>query len=189
VRRLVGHAIVTLDGAANFDAVADTIGELRDTPEVLDLFLARCAEEDAMLLGRITYQEWADYWPTSDFKSYADHINSVAKYVVSSTLDSAPWGAHEPASVISGDLAEAVASLKSQPGGTIGVHGSPSLTESLLHAGLLDELRLEIYPVVAGVGARLLNPGRSSKRMHLSDCTATSNGVLIVSYEPLDRAW
>ena len=184
MRKLVSHVIVTLDGAANFDAVVETIGELRDTPEVLDLFLSRCAQEDAMLLGRVTYQEWADYWPTSDFKSYADHINSVPKYVASSTLEAAPWGAHEPATVMNGDLFEAVRALKEQPGGNIGVHGSPTLTESLLQADLVDELRLEIYPVVAGTGERLFHPAPRSKRLRLLDTMATSNGVLIASYGP-----
>jgi len=182
MRKIVAHTILTLDGAAHFDAVADIIGELRGTPEVLDPFFTRCAQEDAMLLGRVTYEEWAQDWPTSDFAAFADHINSVEKYVASTTLTEAPWGDFPPATVLTGDLTSAVAELKVRDGANIGIHGSPTLTEHLLHAGLVDELRLEIYPVVAGSGARLFGGDQPSLRLRLIDARTTSNGVLIASY-------
>ena len=178
----MSHTILTLDGVAVFDAVADTIVELRDTKEVLDDFFARVAEEDAMLLGRVTYGEWAGYWPTSTSEPFAGHINSVPKFVVSSTLEAAPWGGFEDATVVKGDLAEAVAGLKEQPGEKIGVHGSPTLVEGLLQADLLDEMRLEIYPVVAGTGARLFKDGRATKRLQLAESRITSHGVAVLSY-------
>ena len=87
MRKIVSHLILTLDGVAVFDAVVDTIAKLRDTEEVLSDFFARVAEEDAMLLGRVTYQEWADYWPTSAVEPFASHINRVPKYVVSNSLE------------------------------------------------------------------------------------------------------
>jgi dihydrofolate reductase len=182
VRRVVSHTILTLDGVAVFDAVADSIVELRDTKEVLDDFFGRVANEDAMLLGRVTYQEWAEYWPTSTSERFAGHINDVPKFVVSSTLDAAPWGGFEDATVVKGELAEAIADLKEQPGKNIGVHGSPTLVEGLLHADLLDEMRLEIYPVLAGAGARLFRQGRAPKRLHLAESMTTSNGVAILTY-------
>lgn len=184
MRRLVSHLILTLDGVAKFDAVADTIGALRDTDAVLQHFFSRVAEEDAMLMGRTTYQEWAAYWPTSTVQPFADHINRVPKYVASRTLTSAPWDRHGDATVLSGELADEVRRLKALPGGNIGVHGSPTLVEALLHAGVLDELRLEIYPVVAGTGGRLFHEGRGRKDLRLQHSTVTTNGVAILSYGP-----
>ncbi len=182
MRQVISHTILTLDGVAVFDAVADTIVELRNTEEVLDDFFGRVAEEDAMLLGRVTYEEWADYWPTSASEPFASHINSVPKYVISRSLDAAPWGRHEQATVVKGDLADAVNGLKAEPGANIGVHGSPTLVEGLLQADLLDELRVEVYPVVAGTGARLFKDGRSPKRLQLADSRTTSNGVAVLTY-------
>lgn len=184
MRKAIAHLIITLDGVAKFDVVADAIVKLRDTEEVLADFFAKVADEDAMLLGRVTYQEWAGYWPTSTVEPFAGHINNVPKYVVSQSLDSAPWETGGDATLISGDLAEAVASLKQQSGKNIGIHGSPTLVEAMLHADLLDELRLEIYPVVAGSGSRLFQDGRPIKQMQLADSKITSNGVAILTYRP-----
>ena len=85
--------------------------------------------------------------------------------MVSKTLDSAPWGSRGNATLLKGNLADAIATLKRQPGKNIGIHGSPTLVEALLQADLLDELRLEIYPVVAGGGARLFHDGRAIKQL------------------------
>jgi dihydrofolate reductase len=182
MRTVISHNFMTLDGVAAPDAVMDTIVELRDTKEVLDDFFGKVAEEDAMLLGRVTYQEWAEYWPTSTVQPFADHINRVPKYVASRSLERAPWGEHGSATVLGGDLAEAVTALKRQPGKNIGVHGSLTLVETLLHADLLDELRLEIYPVIAGTGARMFNDGRAPKRLRLAESRITGNGVAILTY-------
>jgi len=183
MRKLISHLIMTLDGVVVFDVVADTIMKLRDTEEVLRDFFPKVAQEDTMLLGRITYQEWAGYWPNSTVEPFASHINSVPKYVVSKSLEAVPWGSNGNATLLRGNLAEAIATLKQQPGNNIGIHGSPTLVESLLHAGLLDELRLEIYPVVAGRGARLFNDNRSIKQLQLADSKITRNGVVILTYQ------
>jgi dihydrofolate reductase len=183
VRKVISHTIITLDGVAIFDAVSDTIVELRDTEEVLKDFNSRVADEDAMLLGRVTYQEWAEYWPTSTTEPFASHINGVPKYVISRSLDATPWGAFDNATLISGDLTDAVTELKQEPGKNIGVHGSPTLAEGLLHADLVDEMRLEIYPVVAGTGARLFKDGNTPKRLELADSKTTANGVAILTYQ------
>ena len=146
-------------------------------------FNSKVAEEDAMLLGRVTYQEWADYWPTSKTEPFASHINGVPKYVVSRSLDSVPWGTTDNAALLGGDLAEAVTELKGQPGRNIGVHGSPTLVEGLLHADLLDEMRLEIYPVVAGTARA--SSRRGTRRNGSGSLTRRSrgNGVAILTYE------
>ncbi len=188
MRKAIAHLIITLDGVAVFDAVVDTIVKLRDTEEVLADFFAKVAEEDAMLLGRVTYQEWADYWPNSTNEPFASHINSVPKYVVSKTLEAAPWGPSGNAMLIKGRLADAITTLKQQPGKNIGVHGSPTLVESLLQADLLDELRLEIYPVVAGSGARLFHDGRAIKHLQLADSKITKNGVAILTYKSANNS-
>jgi len=187
MRTVVAHLIMTLDGVVKFDVVTDTIVKLRDTEEVLADFFARVAEEDAMLLGRVTYQEWADYWPTSTVEPFASHINNVPKYVVSKTLDSAQWGARNSATLVKGNLADAITALKRQPGKNIGIHGSPTLVEAMLHADLLDELRLEIYPVVAGSGSRLFQDGRGIKQLQLAASKITRNGVVILTYQPANN--
>src|SRR3712207_4240675 len=91
------------------------------------------AAEDTILLGRVTYQEWAPYWPTSTDEPYASHINTTPKYVVSTTLDKVEWGTWDNVRLIKGNLAEEIARLKQQPGKNIGVSGSPTVVESLLH--------------------------------------------------------
>jgi dihydrofolate reductase len=131
MRKVVSHLILTLDGVAVFDAVVDTIVKLRDTEEVLTDFFAKVAEEDALLLGRVTYQEWADYWPNSKVEPFASHINNVPKYVVSNSLEAAQWGADGKATLLKGRLTDTVMALKRQAGKNIGVHGSPTLIESL----------------------------------------------------------
>jgi dihydrofolate reductase len=91
-------------------------------------------------------------------------------------------GSRGDATLLEGDLADAITALKGRPGRNIGVHGSPTLVESLLHADVLDELRLEIYPVIAGSGARLFREGRPPRRLRLADATTTANGVAILTY-------
>lgn len=183
MRKLVSHLIMTLDGVVQFDAVADAIVRLRDTDEVLADFFGKVAEEDAMVLGRVTYQEWAGYWPSSQVQPFADHINNVAKYVASNTLGNVAWPAGRGSvTLLGGDIVSALTQLKAQPGRNIGIHGSATLVESLLHAGVLDELRLEIYPVIAGTGARVFREMRHPKSLQLADAKTTKNGVIIATY-------
>jgi dihydrofolate reductase len=184
MRKVVAHLIATLDGVVRFDAVMDTIMKERDE-EVLPDFFERVAKEDAMLLGRVTYQEWAAYWPTSTHEPFASHINGVPKYVASRTLDAVSWGDRANATLLPGDLADTIGALKRRPGGNIGIHGSPTLVESMIQADLLDELRLEIFPVVAGSGARLFREQGPIKHLRLLESRTTSNGVVILTYRPL----
>ena len=116
--------------------------ELRGGEQAKDS--SQVADEDAMMLGRTTYEEWADYWPTSTNEPFASHIDTVPKFVVSRSLNAVPWGEHGNATLVGGELADAIADLKQQPGRNIGVHGSLTLVEGLLQADLLDEMRLEI---------------------------------------------
>ncbi len=139
------------------------------------------AAEDTILLGRVTYQEWAAYWPTSIDEPYASHINNTPKVVVSTTLDKVEW---KNSTLIKGNLAEAITRLRQQPGKNIGVAGSPTLVRSLLHNDLLDELTLMIHPVVVGSGKRLFKDGGDLKRLKLVDSKTTRTGVMILTYQP-----
>jgi len=145
---------------------------------------SQIAAEDTVLLGRVTYQGWAAYWPTSDDELYGSHINNTPKYVVSTTLDKVEWGKWDNATLIKGNLAEEIARLKQQPGKNIGVAGSPTLVRSLLQQDLLDELTLLLHPVVVGRGKRLFKEGSDLKRLQLAYSKATSTGVMILTYQP-----
>jgi dihydrofolate reductase len=139
------------------------------------------AATDTVLLGRVTYQEWASYWPTSTDEPFASFINNTPKFVVSTTLDTVEW---QNSTLIKGNLAEVITKLKQQPGKNIGVTGSPTLVRSLLQSDLLDELTLMIHPVVAGRGKRLFKDEDDQKRLKLVDNKTTSTGVAILNFRP-----
>ena len=141
-------------------------------------------EQDAVLLGRVTFTEWAGYWPTSTDEPFASWINSAPKYVASTTLDSVDHWANS--TLITGSLAGFIGQLREQEGGTIGVAGSPSLVRSLIDLGLLDELTLMISPVVAGGGrARLFPDDAALAKFELVEGIPTSSGALIATYRPI----
>jgi dihydrofolate reductase len=178
--------ILTLDGVAKFDAVHAAIMELIDE-QVEGAFSSKIAEEDAMLLGRKTYEEWLRFWPDSDIEPFASHINRVPKYVVSRTLESVSWPTKGRAHLLSGELRDGILALKNLPGRSIGVHGSPTLVGSLIKANVLDLLRLAVFPVVAGRGARLFDEGFPPERFQLVDSLTSRSGVAVLTYKPLGR--
>jgi dihydrofolate reductase len=141
------------------------------------------AESDAMLLGRVTYEQWAAYWPskTAEDAPFADYLNNVPKFVVSTTLDKAEWN---NSTLIQGNLAEELAKLKQQPGKDISISGSATLVRSLLQDELLDELRLMVYPIVVGSGRRLFEDGGDQKPLKLVDAQTFTTGVLYLTYQP-----
>jgi dihydrofolate reductase len=186
-RKLVAQMLVTLDGVAKFDPVIQQAIMGMGDEQVEEYFARKVAEEDAMLLGRKTYEEWVKFWPTSEIEPFASHINRVPKYVVSATLKSVEWPTAGKAHLLGGALREGVSRLKSQSGGTIGVHGSPSLVGSLIRAHLLDSLRLAVFPVVAGSGERLFGEGFAPERMQLVDSLVGKSGVTVLTYQPLGR--
>lgn len=140
-------------------------------------------EQDAVLLGRVTFTEWAGYWPASTDEPFASYINSTQKYVASTTLGSvSQW---QNSTLIRGSVADFVRELRQQDGGTIGTAGSPSLVRSLIQQGLLDELTLMVSPVVAGGGRkRLFADDASLTTFELACAQPTSSGTLIVTYRP-----
>jgi dihydrofolate reductase len=136
---------------------------------------------DALLLGRVTYEGFAEAWPTRSGE-FADKFNGMAKYVVSTTMDEAEWN---NSTVIEGDVAEAVAKLKQEPGGDILLNGSARLVHALIENDLIDEYRLMVFPVVLGSGKRLFGDTDDAKAMRLVELKRVgSDGVVILIYEP-----
>jgi dihydrofolate reductase len=135
---------------------------------------------DALLLGRVTYEGFAEAWPGREGE-FADRFNSMPKYVVSSTLRDPQW---TNTTVVDGDLVEAVTSLRERAGGDVVVHGSAQLVQGLLANDLVDELRLMVFPVVLGAGKRLFAATDDKKPLRLTDSRIVGDGVAIMVYEP-----
>ncbi len=141
-------------------------------------------EQDTVLLGRVTFAEWAEYWPTSTDEPFASWINGTPKFVASSTLDSVDQWSNS--TLIKGSVADFVAELRQRDGGTIGTAGSPSLVRSLIDQGLVDELTLIISPVVAGGGRKRLFPDDAAlTKFELVEAQPTSSGAVIATYRPI----
>ena len=150
MRKVVLYELLSLDG------VAESPDEFFfDWDEAMDANLAAViATQDAVILGRRSYDEWSEYWPESEIEPFATFINDVAKYVASST----PLGRQWPnATAIEGGLVQFVQNLKNSSGGDIGVHASISVAQALLAADAIDEVRLVVAPAIAGHGRRLLD--------------------------------
>ncbi len=136
---------------------------------------------EALLLGRMTYEGFADAWPKRDGE-FADKFNNMPKYVVSSTLDNPEW---TNTTVLKGDVADEVAKLKREQDGDIVVHGSVQLAQTLLEHDLVDELRLMVFPVVLGSGKRLFGETSDKKPLKLVDSKVVGDGVAILVYQPV----
>lgn len=143
---------------------------------------AQMADSDAMLLGRVTWEGFAGYWPsqTPEENDIAAHMNGIQKYVVSNTLDSVD--AWQNSTLISGDVYAELARLKQQPGKTIGITGSGELVRTLLRDGLLDELNLLVHPIVVGRGKRLFPDGFDQVPLELVSSETFPTGVLALTY-------
>ena len=138
---------------------------------------------EALLLGRVTYEGFAEAWPTRDGE-FADKFNNMPKYVVSSTLDEPEWN---NSTVLKGDIVEEVGKLKREQDGDIVVHGSARLVQTLIEHDLVDELRLMVYPVVLGSGKRLFGDTSDGKPLRLVESKVVGDGVSILIYRPADE--
>ena len=136
-------------------------------------------DADALLLGRVTYEGFADAWPSRQ-DEFADKFNAMPKYVVSSTLSDPEWN---NSTVLGGDLAEEVTKLKAEHGGDIYVHGSAQLVQGLIENDLVDQFNLMVYPVVLGAGKRMFAETGDKKKLKLTDSRAVGDGVAILVYE------
>jgi dihydrofolate reductase len=139
---------------------------------------------DALLLGRVTYEGFAQAWPNMGTDEFGKRMNSIPKYVVSSTLTDADatWG---PTTVIRGDVVAEITSLKAQPGGDLLVEGSSQLAQTLIQHGLVDEYRLMLFPVVLGAGKRLFpEEVNEPATLALTDTKPDRDGVMLLTYHP-----
>jgi dihydrofolate reductase len=140
--------------------------------------LDEAMESAALLLGRVTYQGFADAWPSREGE-FADKFNTMPKYVVSSTLSDPSW---TNTTVLSGDVPEEVARLKEQVDGDVVVHGSIQLAQALLEQDLVDELRLMVFPVILGAGKHLFGETSDKKPLQLQSSRTVGDGVVILVY-------
>jgi dihydrofolate reductase len=135
---------------------------------------------EALLLGRMTYEGFAEAWPSREGE-FADKFNTMPKYVVSSTMRQPKWN---NSTVLKGDVAEEVAKLRQEQDGDIVVHGSARLVQTLVEHDLVDEFRLMVFPVVLGSGKRLFGETSDMKPLRLVDSKVVGDGVTILIYEP-----
>ena len=174
MRKVVVYELLSLDGVAE-----DPDTFVADWDETMDANLAALiARQDAVILGRRSYADWAQFWPSSQIQPFATFINGVTKHVATSTPLDRDWA---NATVIDGGLVEFVGDLKQQRGGDIGVHASISVAQALLAADVVDELRLVIAPRIAGRGRRLLD-GLPSIQLESIRAETSSTGSLLVDY-------
>jgi dihydrofolate reductase len=175
MRKLVVTEFVSLDGV--MEAPGWTAPYWSD--EVAEFKRTESVESDMLLLGRITYEGFAQAWPNSTDEG-ADKINGMPKYVVSTTLATADWN---NSIIISENVTGEIAALKQQDGGNILVYGSSVLVDSLIEAGLVDEYRLLVYPVVVGSGKRLFKDNRTAS-LKLASSQHLDTGVAALIYHP-----
>jgi dihydrofolate reductase len=177
MRKVVAYELLSLDGVAEAPERFFTQWDEATDANLADVI----ATQDAVILGRRSYDEWATYWPSSDVEPFASFINPVTKYVATSTPLQLSW---TNSRVIDADLADFVEGLKTDSGGDIGVHASISVTRSLLATGVVDELRLVIAPVIAAGGERLFD-GLTDLRFTTTSTAVSPSGHLMLTYRPL----
>ena len=173
MRKIVVYELLSLDG------VAEAPDKFFEWDDAVDRRLGATIEtQGAVVLGRRSYDEWGRFWPNSETEPFATFINGVTKYVATSTPLDLEWA---NAIAIEGGLVEFVRDLKQQPGGEIGVHASISVAQALLAAGVVDELKLVVGPMIVGHGRRLLD-GLPSIKLELIRSEISPTGYLIVDY-------
>jgi dihydrofolate reductase len=183
MRKIVAGLFISLDGVYerpdqwHFPYFNDEMGRAVDE---------QMQAADAMLLGRVTYEEFAGYWPqqTNDDVDIAGFMNETPKYVVSNTLQAVDW---QNSTLVRGDVRQELTRLKEQPGKNISITGSGTLVRSLLRDGLLDELRLLVHPIVVGSGKTLFPDGSGQTPLRLIDARTFSTGVLYLIYQPASQ--
>jgi dihydrofolate reductase len=180
MRKIVAGLFISLDGVTES---SDQWHFPYFNDEMAEAIQSQMAASDTMLLGRVTYQEFAGFWPrqTEADMPMADYMNNTPKLVVSTTLETVEW---QNSTLIKGNVVEALTKLKHQPGKNINITGSGTLVRSLLRDDLLDELQLLVHPIVVGRGKRLFADTSEPKALKLVDSKTFSTGVLSLTYQP-----
>ncbi|NKX54233.1 dihydrofolate reductase family protein [Arthrobacter mobilis] len=182
--KLLVQQIVSMDGfAAAPDGSLDFFGRVKDWHAINDANRRLLEDCSAILLGRVTYGMFSDYWPKADpqEESVAGPINRLPKYVVSSTLEKAPWGDDGEARIISGDAAGIRSLLEREPGNVI-VWGSLQLTDLLFRERLVDELQLHVVPAAIGAGLAACPPAAAQVRFSLVSSEQLAPDMLATRY-------
>jgi dihydrofolate reductase len=190
VGRIVVTEFVSLDGVMQAPGgdedfkYAGWTFEINRGPVGDKFKLDEALEAEAALLGRVTYEGFARAWPTRTGE-FADKLNNMPKYVVSSTLKDPQW---KNTTVLKGDVVEEVSKLRQARGGDILVNGSRQLVQTLIEHDLVDELRLMVFPVILGSGKRLFGETSGKKRLRLESSKTVGDGVAILIYRPASTA-
>lgn len=180
MRKIIAGLFISLDGVVE---APETWHFPYFNDEMMEAVSGQMAQSDSMLLGRVTYEGFAGYWPNVTAEEelpMAAYMNNTPKYVVSTTLDKVEW---QNSTLLEGDFVESITRLKQQPGKDISITGSVVLVRSLIAADLLDELRLLIHPIIVGHGQRLFEDG-GQKPLKLIESKTFSTGVISASYQP-----
>ena len=183
MRKVVAVELVSLDGVMESP---EEWAPPYSNDEMEEANAAGMAHSDALLLGRVTYEALAAFWPNQPGGTpMVDYINSVPKHVLSTTLEEPrEW---QNSTLIKGNSTEEIARLKRQPGNDITILGSGALVRLLLRDGLLDELRLMVHPIVSGRGKRLFEEGGGRKALELVNSKTFGTGVVSLAYR-LERS-
>jgi dihydrofolate reductase len=183
VRELIVTQNITLDGVIDAaEGWFDVTGEEGvDQSDVIEAVREEMATTDALLVGRVTFEQMRGYWPlqAEDATGVRDHLNEVRKYVLSRTMQDPAW---ERSTVLRGPLLEEVGKLKAQPGKGIVVTGSMSLMRELVAGAVVDEYRLFVYPVVLGRGRRLFADATGVPRLRLAEARPFRSGIVLLRY-------
>jgi len=182
MRKLIVSVWVTLDGVLDADSM-DVWFNPYHSEERAAYITKTVHGADALLLGRVTYEMLASYWPyqKNDDNGPASKLNSVPKYVVSSTLKKAEW---KNSTIINERIVEEIAQLKQQPGQEIQIEGSPTLVQSLMPTGLIDEYKFLVHPIIMGSGKRFFKDGIGMTKLKLVESKTLSLGVVVLTYQP-----
>jgi dihydrofolate reductase len=188
LRRIVAAEYLSLDGIVEDPGPT---GEFKHRGWTVPYWNDELAEyqsellfgSEALLLGRVTYEEFVASWPLRSGDPFTDKINAMPKFVASTTLEEPlRWNA----TLLQGDVIAAVRELKEQPGQGLLIYGSGAFVDTLTQNGLIDVYRLMIYPVALGSGERFFRDGGEMSTLKLTDATTTTTGVVILTYEPAE---
>jgi dihydrofolate reductase len=189
MRRVILQEFVTLNGlaAGPGDSVDYVPASMSGDRSFGERQLSFMDSIDAILLGRVTYRMFADYWPnvtSGEDKQFADKINATRKVVFSRTLDGAPWGKWHNATVVRNSAVEEVTKLKQAPGKDMVIWGSITLAQSLMAESLIDEYQLVVCPVALGTGRRLFADEVDALKVTLLDTETFDRGAVLLTYAP-----